>query len=184
MNCAGIVSSSSDRCGRFRATRLLAFALTFTCFLVGKTAGAQSPGDRASSSWKRVQQLAPSTHLKVSADRHGGDCVLQTVSADSLVCLQGHSMRVLPRAEIKWIKLARRGRSTAAGLGIGAAVGVGAGIISGAAINSSDQGNLLHVSAGKALGVGAAIGVILGATAGAVIGYTTNLSPGSVIYKR
>ena len=136
-----------------------------------------------SSDWARVQQIAPNTHLKVSATHHGGDCLLQSVTPDSLVCAHGTSTRSLPRADIRQIKLGRPGHSALLGLAAGAGIGAAAGAGIGAGINSTDQGNLLHVSGAKATGVGAAVGIILGGITGTAIGYTTDLFASPTLYK-
>ena len=143
---------------------------------------ASAPAQSAPDPWARVQQIAPNTHLKVSATHHGGDCLLQSVTPDSLVCAHGTSTRTLPRADIQQIKLARRGHSALLGLAVGAGIGAGAGAGIGAGINSTNQGSLLHVSGGKATAVGAAIGVILGGVTGTAIGYTTDLFASPTLY--
>lgn len=134
--------------------------------------------------WKRVEDLAPNSRVKVSATKNGGDCILQSVSANGLVCLHGRSTRTVQRADIKSIRLARREKSAVAGLAIGAAVGAGVGAGIGSAINSSNTGSIVHVSGGKSAGVGAAIGVIAGGAIGGLIGYRNDLFSGPVIYKR
>ena len=173
------------------------YVLEFICICLSLGAHAAQTsnppaGDTRSASqrmgeldpWARVESLAPNSRLKISATKNGGDCILQSVSADGLVCLHGRSTRSVRRADVKAIKFARRGRSAAGGLAIGAAVGAGAGAGIGSAINSSDTGSLAHVSGGKSAGVGAAIGAIAGGAIGGLIGYRNDLFAGPVIYKR
>jgi hypothetical protein len=134
--------------------------------------------------WSRVLQIAPNTPLRVSASKHGGNCIFQSATASGIVCLHGSKTREVQREDIKSIKLARRGRSTGLGLAIGAGAGAGIGAGVGSAINSSDTGSYLHVSGGKSAGVGAGVGVIVGGAAGALVGYSTDFFSGPVIYKR
>ena len=169
---------------------------TFICLSLGVPTAAQASNPPAGGtgsanqgvgeldSWARVESLAPNSRLRISATKNGGNCVLQAVSADSLICLRGRDTRSVRRADVKAIKFARRGRSAAGGLAIGAAVGAGAGAGIGSAINSSDTGSLAHVSGGKSAGVGAAIGAIAGGAIGGLIGYRNDLFAGPVIYKR
>jgi hypothetical protein len=166
------------------------------CLSLGVHAAAQTSnppaGDTGSANrrmgeldpWARVESLAPNSRLRIVATKNGGDCILQSASADGLVCLHGRNTRSVRRTDVKSIKFARRGRSAAGGLAIGAAVGAGAGAGIGSAINSSDTGSLAHVSGGKSAGVGAAIGVIAGGAIGGLIGYRNDLFPGPLIYKR
>jgi hypothetical protein len=169
---------------------------TFLCLPLGTSAAAQASNASAGGtdsaiqraaapdSWERIEQLAPNSLLKISAKRNGGKCVLQSVSADGLVCLHGRSIRTVQRSEIESIRFARRGRSALTGLGIGAAAGAGLGAAVGPAINSTDSGSLLHVAGGKSALVGTALGVIIGGATGGFIGYRNDLFPGPVIYKR
>ena len=139
---------------------------------------------QATGSWDPVTRLAPNTHLKISASKNGGSCILQSVDATGLICIHGSSTRSVQRADITSIKFARRGRSALIGLGLGAAVGAGAGAGIGAGINSADKGSFVHVSGGKSVAVGAGVGVILGGGVAALIGYSTDAFAGPVIYKR
>lgn len=157
---------------------MLTHTLTVALLLAAASA-AQSPDP-----WLRLQQIAPNTHLKVSATHHGGDCLFQSVTPDALVCAQGSSTRSLPRAEIQQIKLARRGHSTLLGAALGAGIGAGAGAGVGAAINSSNSNSLIHTTGTKSAGIGAAIGIILGTATGTAVGYTTDLFATPVLYKR
>jgi hypothetical protein len=170
-------------------------AVACVCVCSGVTAAAQSSDSPAggtnpansrlnAAGWDRVTQLSPGTRLKITAMKNGGYCVLQSVSADGLVCLHGSTTHSVIRTDIKNIRLARRGRSAAVGLaiGLGAGAGVGAGI--GSAINSSDSGSFLHVSGGKSAAVGAGIGAIIGGATGGLVGYATDLFSGAVLYKR
>lgn len=176
----------------------LIYLLGFTCICLslGARAAAQTSnlpaGDTGSANrrmgelnpWRRVESLAPNSRLKVSATKNGGECVLQSVSADGIVCLHGRSTRSVQRADIKSIRLVRRGKSAVAGLAIGAGIGAGAGAGIGSAINSSDPGSFLHVSGGKSAAVGAAVGAVIGGAAGGLIFYGSDFLSGPVIYKR
>jgi hypothetical protein len=154
-------------------------ALITLTLILSHASPAQAP-----DAWAHVQQLAPGTPLKVGADKGGGACTLQSVSADSLVCAHGASTRSIPRTAIKTVKLARRGRSALLGLALGAGIGAGAGVGVGSAINGTDAPSYLHVSGAKAAGVGAAIGAIVGAATGGIVGYSADLFAGPAIYKR
>lgn len=168
--------------------------LTSVCLMLGTAASAQSSNpiaggtdsanQRIADPWKPVESLAPNSRLKISATRNGGDCILQSVSADGLACFHGRGTRTVQRADIRSIRIARRGRSVAGGLVIGVAAGAALGAGIGSVINSSDSGTIVHVSGGKSAGVGAGVGVIFGGAAGAIVGYSTDLFPGVVIYKR
>jgi len=144
----------------------------------------QAPAQTAPQDWPRVQQLPANAKIRITADTRKITCLVTTVTPDQITCTNNKGQASLPRTEIKSIKLANRGRSTATGLAIGLAVGAGVGAAAGAGINSSDTGSVTHVGAGKATGVGAALGaVILGAT-GAIVGATHDTLAGSTIYKR
>ncbi len=171
-----------SRRGTFLTARFVLVLVTFWFVREGCAAAQAAPA--ASALWDSVQQLAPQTHLKIAADQHGGACVLQTVSPDGLVCLHGKGTRSVARAEIRSIKLARKGRSAGLGLAVGAGVGLAVGVGIGEAINGSDKGSFVHVSAGKSAAVGAGIGVIVGAGVGTLVGYGTDLFAGPVIYRR
>ncbi len=155
-------------------------ALTLVMAPVGRGQTAPAP----LHSWERVQGLAPGARLRISAKPGGGSCVLESVSAQGLVCRHGASTRTVLRADIKSVKYASRGRSAGIGLLVGLGVGAGIGAGVGSAINSGDSGSLLHVSGQKSAGVGAAIGAAIGGIGGALIGSSQDLFAGAVIYRR
>ncbi len=163
------------------------WVLVFMCaclFLRQGLCQGVSAGANTEDAWARIQQLAAGTQLKISAERKSGGCILQSASPDTIVCTRGSSTRSFARSEIKSIRLKRKGRSAAIGLGLGVGIGAGVGAGVGAGINSGDQGSLFHVSGSKATGVGAAVGAIVGGIAGALTGYATDLAAGPVLYKR
>jgi hypothetical protein len=143
-------------------------------------ASAQTP----QNDWSRVQQLPTNAKIHITADTRKLTCRLTTVTPGQITCANDKGQATFPRTEIKSIKLANRGRSTAVGaaIGIGIGAGVGAGI--GAATNSGDTGSLLHVGGGKASAVGAGLGAIILGITGAIVGSTHDTLAGSTIYKR
>lgn len=134
--------------------------------------------------WHRVEQLAVGTHVKISASHGGGECVVASVSTESVVCQHGSGSRAVLRGDVKAIRISRRGRSAAAGLAVGGGIGVGIGVASGLAYNSSDRNSLLHTTAGNSAGVGAAVGFVVGGAAGCLISVGKDLFAGPVVYRR
>lgn len=144
--------------------------------VVNATALAQQPAvPPAGSNWAHVQALPPNTYLHVNARTRHAVCYLTSVDAESLSCSKdtgvGHSQLSFQRAEIRTIKLARRGRSAVLG---GAIVG-GAGALAGGI-----QGSRSNYFAVK--GAWAMIYGFSGMFAGAPIGYLTDFSA-STIYR-
>jgi hypothetical protein len=141
---------------------------------------AQQPAPAAGSNWQRVMALPLGTQVVVKAKAHNMTCNLKAVDAETLTCgprgVLGNSDVVFQQAEIKLIKIKRRGRSTLIGAGIG---GV-AGAITGFAATTNNGGgwfgpNFLRgpATAGMAIGVG---GI------GAIVGVTTDFAS-STVYK-
>jgi len=128
---------------------------------------AQQP---AGSDWQHVMALPAGTRIVVKAKTRHLTCNLKAVDVATLTCgpsgvLGDPKDVVLPQAEIRLIKIKRRGRSALIGAGIGAGTGA---IIGFAATTNS--GNWLFgpnflrgpATAGMAIGVGG-IGAIIGA---------------------
>jgi len=138
------------------------------------------------SGWNRVQQLSTQTQVHIKADSKKVTCAIDSVTDNNLSCssIKGKDKSYeFSRAEIKSVKLPRRGRSTAYGALLGAGIGAGVGAGIGSTINSGNSGSILHVSGGKSAGVGAGVGAIAGGIAGVAIGHSTDMFA-STIYKR
>ena len=133
----------------------------------------QSPAFTDKHDWSRVQSLRLGTTVLLNSTSRHGSCKLKSVESDSLTCTSGPAVR---RAEIKSVKLARRGTSALAGFGIGAATGVIAGYVG----TKSDGGNGSFdiVSRGDvAAGAGIGLGVI-----GAIVGFFTHFASSTVYH--
>ncbi len=154
--------------GRTMRISAVAFALSGIATLAQTT----SPGE----GWARVQALPLQAEVRVASDHHhGANCTVAAVTEEQLTCAQ----RVFPRAEVRSVKLAHRGRSTGAGFLIGA--GVGGGI--GAGVGVASKSAFFVGSNAKAAGVGALLGIIIGGGAGALIGHGTDFTS-KTVYKR
>jgi hypothetical protein len=129
----------------------------------------------AGSNWQHVQALPVGTSIQVNTSTRHTICTLTAVDADTLSCDRNFRFTVqkvlFQRAEIRTVKLTRRGRSAVLGAAIGAGVGALAGSIQGA------RSNYFAVH-----GAFAAIYAFAGAFAGAPIGYLTDFSA-STIYR-
>ena len=153
--------------------RTILFAiLTFPAF---STSSAQpaAAAPPAGSNWQHVQALPIGTGIRVTASKHPVVCTLTAVNADTLACdhdyrFEVHNL-VFQRAQIRTIKLTRRGRSALFGGAIGAGAGATIGGIQG--INS----NYFAVH-----GAFAMIYAFAGAFAGAPIGYFTDFNASTV----
>ena len=100
-------------------------------------------------------------------------CTLTAVDADTLACDRNYRFTVqkvlFQRAEIRTIKLTRRGRSAV----IGAAIGAGAGAVAGGIQGARSNYFAVH-------GAFAMIYAFAGAFAGAPIGYFADFSASTV----
>jgi hypothetical protein len=97
------------------------FLLGFMTFvLVGLAAAEQ---DSASSGWRQVQGLGPHTRVYIKTDKENALCYVHSVEEQQLTCGRseaiGSPVLVFPRAEIKTIKLLRKGLGLAATLSAG-----------------------------------------------------------------
>jgi hypothetical protein len=141
------------------------------------SASALAQGGAAAANWARVQQLPLHTKVHIASDKVKRVCSIDSVTADSLTCSSGSTISSFPRAEIKSIKVTRRGLST---LG-GAAIGAGVGFAVGAALTAGESHNdIIYISAPQAGGVGAAVGAVVGAA----IGAPTDFLRGPTVYER
>lgn len=135
------------------AFRIPAASILLGSFLAAAPARAQT-GD-----WHAVQQLRPGTAISVKG-RLRVQCNFREANETELVCsprTQGRFLRppiVLPRAQIRQVRLERAEASALAGTAIGAATGAAVGA-------SSGNGTLTR--GGSAL-LGAGIGGLIGGT--------------------
>jgi hypothetical protein len=129
----------------------------------------------AGSDWRNVQALPVGTSIQVKASARPMVCTLTAVDVDTLACDRNYRFTVqklvFQRADIRSIKLTRRGRSAVFGATIGAGAGAVAGGIQGA------RSNYFAVH-----GAFAMIYAFAGAFAGAPIGYFTDFAA-STIYR-
>lgn len=153
-------------------------ALSFSMAVAQQPAAAQPT---AGSSWKQVEALPDGTKIHITTDHGGRTCLVFAVSDDALTCRDhaGNAGRVIPRAEIRHIKLTQYLRSTL----VGAAIGGGTGAASGVVIAHKDscRSGALCIPFTSLLAV--VVGT-LGAAAGAGVGYGTDFTRGSTIYTR
>ena len=84
-------------------------------------AGAEQ--DSASAGWRQVQGLGPHTRVYIKTDKENALCYVHSVEEQQLTCGRsetiGSPVLVFPRAEIKTIKLLRKGLGLAATLSAG-----------------------------------------------------------------
>jgi hypothetical protein len=130
----------------------------------------------AGSNWSRIQALPAGTSLHLNGKPHT-TCTFASADNDSITCTKDHKPVTYPRAGITTIKLAHRGRSTLVGLGIGAGAGAIVGFAAGTGGNNTFFGpNFLR-------GAVTAVGAVIGSVIGTPIGYFTDFTAGSPIYK-
>jgi len=125
-----------------------------------------------------VQALPPGTSLHINGKPHT-TCVFASADADSITCTKSGKTPTVtyPRAGISSIKLTHRGRSTLVGLGIGAGAGAIVGFATGSSPNDGFFGpNFLR-------GAVTAAGALIGGAIGTPVGYFTDFTAGSPIYK-
>ena len=139
----------------------------------GSPAAAAAP---AGALWSRVEALPPGTALHLNGQPHTS-CRLRRADPESITCAKGHSDVTYPRAGIRSVKLAHRTRSTVVGLGIGAGVGA----ITGFAIGTNGGDSFFGKNAFRG-GITAAFAGI-GAVGGVPVGYFSDFTAGSAIYK-
>ncbi len=122
-----------------------------------------------------MQALPAGTALHLNGQTHTS-CSFLRADADSVTCGRPSHERTFSRAGIRSVKLAHRTRSTLAGLGIGAGTGTIIGFAVGTRKNDFFGDNSFR---GGITGVFAAVGGV----AGTPIGYLTDFTAGSAIYK-
>ena len=127
------------------------------------------------SDWRGVQALPSGTSLHLNGTPHTS-CSFLRADTESLTCGRPGHERIYPRAGIHSVKLAHRTRSTLAGLGIGAGTGTIIGFAIGTRRDNFFGNNAFR---GGITGVLAAVSGV----AGAPIGYLTDFTAGSAIYK-
>ena len=143
------------------------------CLLAATSANAQTPA--AGSDWSRVQALPVGTGLHINGNPHT-TCTFASADADSITCTKSSKPVTYPRAGIKSIKLTHRGRSTLVGLGIGAGTGAVIGFAAGTSKDSFWGDNAFR-------GAISAIFATMGAVVGIPVGYFSDFTAGSAIYK-
>jgi hypothetical protein len=88
--------------------------------LLGLCAAEQ---DSAASGWRQVQGLGPHTRVYIKTDKETTLCYVHSVEEQELTCGRseaiGSPVLVFPRAEIRTIKLLRKGVGLAATLSAG-----------------------------------------------------------------
>jgi hypothetical protein len=152
------------------------------CFLLSlalPAALAQQPvAPIVGSNWSRVQALPAGTTLHLNGKPHT-KCVFVGADADSITCSKSGKTKSVtyPRAGITSIKLNHQGRSALVGLGIGA----GAGAIIGFAEGTHNQDGFFGPNFLR--GALTAVGGALGAVVGTPIGYFSDFTAGSAVYK-
>ncbi len=134
-----------------------------------------SPTASGATSWSRLQALPPGTALHLNGHPHT-TCSFLRADTDSITCGRESHERTYPRAGIRSVKLAHRTRSTLTGLGIGAGTGAILGFAVGTRKDSFFGDNAFR---GGIAGVFAAIGGV----AGTPVGYLTDFTAGSAIYR-
>jgi hypothetical protein len=162
--------------------RRLIFAIAF---LAAVSATAQQPVAPAQpppgANWQRVQALPVGQSIVVKAKASHASCKLKSVDADSLTCTHGKDL-VFQRADIRTIKIPRRGRSTLIAAGIGIATGAIVGAASGSSCTEAQKnsflGCFLTFSRGDLALVGGAVGGVIGAPIGALTDFAK-----STVYK-
>ena len=158
-----------------RATLLAIPMLLSSAIWSANAQTAAVPQPPAGSNWQHVQALPIGTSIQVKANARPIVCTLTAVDADSLACDHDYRFEVhklvFQRAEIRTIKLTRRGRSALLAASIGAGAGAVAGGIQG-----------IHSNYFAVHGAFAMIYAFAGAFAGAPIGYFTDFSA-STIYR-
>lgn len=150
--------------------------IVILCCLGASVAAAQQTG----ANWKRVEALPSGTTIRLSTEgRRSDTCSLVSVTEDSLTCVSTRMIFFFPvhkqmdfvRAEIRSVKLSRRGLSMLTGAAIGMGAGIGAGI-DAQAKNQAEDGHLVPVLFG-----------FIGGMLGAGVGSHQNFLEGPTIYR-
>ena len=97
------------------------FLLAFVPLVLLSLAVAEQ--DSASAGWRQVQGLGPHTRVYIKTDKENALCYVHSVEEQELTCGRseaiGSPVLTFPRAEIKTIKLLRKGLGLAATLSAG-----------------------------------------------------------------
>jgi len=97
------------------------FLLAFVPFVLLTLAAAEQ--DAASAGWRQVEGLGPHTRVYIKTDKENTLCYVHSVEEQQLTCGRseaiGSPVLVFPRADIKTIKLLRKGLGLAATLSAG-----------------------------------------------------------------
>jgi hypothetical protein len=97
------------------------FLLAIVPFVLLTLAVAEQ--DAASAGWRQVQGLGPHTRVYIKTDKESTLCYVHSVEDQQLTCGRseaiGSPVLVFPRAQIKTIKLLRKGLGLAATLSAG-----------------------------------------------------------------
>jgi hypothetical protein len=161
--------------------RKVIFALVFVGVFDPTSFASAQPSTAPATGWAAVEAMNVGTSVHVIGRSHSTICKLAKVDDSSLTCMgigttQGE---VFPKADIKKIKLPRRGTSTLVGtlIGVGVGAGVGAGIGAG-----QSSGGSIGITKGQATGIFVAIGAVVLGLIGALVGALTDFM-GTTIFK-
>lgn len=152
------------------ATALLgAFICTANRQAIGQSADKQP-------SWSRVQSLPLGQDLRVDAKPHNANCKFVAATEATLTCAKDGGYLTFQRADIKFVKLSRRGASAAEG----AIPGVVVMATGGVALAADHCAGQFLCGLGPSLLI--ALGVVI-AVIGTVVGALTDFG-GQTIYRR
>ena len=161
-----------------RSSGVPSLLLAAAVFLSPVAALAQSSSSAATaapagSDWQHVKALPIGTYLHVYGQKKKSLCTLTAIDDESLTCSRDTGVGTKPvsfqRAEIRTIKIARRGHSALIGAAALGAAGAAAGSIQGATSNYF----VVH-------GAWSMIYGFAGLFAGAPIGYISDFSASTV----
>jgi hypothetical protein len=97
------------------------FLLAFVPLVLLTAAVAEQ--DATTAGWRQVQGLGPHTRVYIKTDKENALCYVHSVEEQELTCGRseaiGSPVLVFPRAEIKTIKLLRKGLGIASTLSAG-----------------------------------------------------------------
>jgi hypothetical protein len=173
------------------AARCIAKPAAILCLAfiaLAATAVAEKPPSQSmGDTWSHIAALPPSTRMHVAADKNGKTCYLVSSDDAKLTCSKGKDSSgdsyTFARADVKSVKLTRKGRSTLVGLLIGGGAGWGVGALVGHFKDPNHPGAILDFS-GLSRDVDTGIGIGVGLVGGGVLGVTTDFLRGPTIYQR
>jgi uncharacterized protein YcfJ len=143
--------------------------------------GASLSVSAQSTGWEAVKHLPQDQQIRVRSLQGGLTCNLVLADDDALVCEQRrtivfapvHRQIMIPRNEIKSVRLSRQAVSMLAGAGIGAGAGAGIGAgIDASAKNQVEEGHIITV-----------LFAFMGGLIGNGIGQHSDFLAGPVIYR-